>query len=164
MSGRRATELTTAQAADPRLYALAQHAQAELGAGNAAPAADRMLAKLYLETGRKAGAGLDSARRVQAVRLLQRHADLERDFSLALAADSTTIRIPLRDTVGLDPQFLSRLERKQDDAALAVARMEHDRRARAVGRVDLVKPPVLHDGSVTGAAKGYTCTRLDSPA
>ena len=32
----------------------------------------------------------------------------------------------------------------QDDAALAVLRVEHDRRARAVRRLDLVEVPVLH--------------------
>jgi thimet oligopeptidase len=135
---RRATALTTGQLADPRLYALARHAQAELGAGSSASAADRMLAKLYVEAGRKAGAGLDSAGRVRAVRLLRRHADLERDFSLALAGDSTTIRIPLRDTVGLDPQFLARLERTGDSLTVHVdestvtpfLRFQRDREAR----------------------------------
>jgi thimet oligopeptidase len=135
---RRLTALTTAELADPRLYALAQHAQAELGAGGSAPPADRMLAQLYVEAGRKAGAGLDSAGRARAVRLLQRHADLERDFSLALAGDSTTIRIPLRDTVGLDPQFLARLERTGDSLTVHVdestitpfMRFQRDRDAR----------------------------------
>jgi Zn-dependent oligopeptidase len=135
---KRVTALATAELADPRLYALAQHAQAELGAGGSAAAADRMLAKLYIEAGRKAGAGLDSAGRTRAVRLLQRHADLERDFSLALAGDSTTIRIPLRDTVGLDPQFLSQLKRAGDSLTVRVdestntpfMRFQRDRSAR----------------------------------
>ena len=80
-----------AAAADPRLYALAQRAQDTLRSAPAdsAPAADRQLAKLYAESGRLAGAGLDSAGRARSVRLLQRHADLERDFNIALAADST---------------------------------------------------------------------------
>jgi thimet oligopeptidase len=133
---KRVTALTTAVLADPRLYALAQHAGAELGAGGSPP--DRQLAKLYVEAGRKAGAGLDSAGRVQAVRLLQRHADLERDFSLALAGDSSTIRIPRRDTVGLDPQFRARLERTGDSLTVHVdestitpfMRFQRDRDAR----------------------------------
>jgi len=135
---KRATALTTAVLADPRLYALAQQAQAELGAASSASPADRQLAKLYVEAGRKAGAGLDSAGRARAVRLLQRHADLERDFSLALAADSSTIRVPLGDTVGLDPQFLARLERAGDSLTVHVdestitpfMRFQRDRDAR----------------------------------
>jgi thimet oligopeptidase len=135
---KRVTALTTAVLADPRLFALAQQAQAEHGAKGSASAADRQLAKLYVEAGRKAGAGLDSAGRVQAVRLLQRHADLERDFSLALAGDSSTIRIPRRDTVGLDPQFRARLERTGDSLTVHVdestitpfMRFQRDRDAR----------------------------------
>ena len=103
-----------AAAADPRLYALAQRAQDQLRTAprDMATAADRQLAQLYVESGRLAGAGLDSAGRARSVRLLQRHADLERDFSIALAADSTHIRIPLRDTLDLDPQFRTQLARK----------------------------------------------------
>ena len=131
------TALATAELADPRLYTLAQHAEAELGAGSNPPA-DRQLAKLYVEAGRQAGAGLDSTDRGRAVRLLRRHADLERDFSLALAGDSTTIRIPLRDTLGLDPQFLSQLKRTGDSLAVRVdestntpfMRFQRDRGAR----------------------------------
>jgi hydroxyacylglutathione hydrolase len=43
------------------------------------------------------------------------------------------------------------LERDQDDTALSVLRVEDDRRARAVGHVDLVELPVLHDGNDTAA-------------
>jgi Zn-dependent oligopeptidase len=108
-----------ATAADPRLYTLAQRARQELGSGaRLVPAADRQLAELYVEAGRLAGAGLDSADRARTVRLLQRHTDLERDFSIALAGDSTRIRIPLRDTVDLDPQFRSQLTRGGDSASV----------------------------------------------
>jgi len=107
-----------AATADARLYALAQRAQQELGsAGDSMSPADRQLAELYVEAGRLAGAGLDSAGRARTVRLLQRHADLERDFSIALAGDSTRVRIPLRDTLDLDPQFRSQLTREGDSAS-----------------------------------------------
>jgi hydroxyacylglutathione hydrolase len=46
---------------------------------------------------------------------------------------------------------LVRVERDEDDAAFAVLRVEDDRRARTVGRVDLVELPVLHDGNDTAA-------------
>jgi Zn-dependent oligopeptidase len=105
--------------ADARLYVMAQRAQEELrSAARIVPAADRQLAELYIEAGRLAGAGLDSAGRARTVHLLQRHADLERDFSIALAADSTRVRIPLRDTVDLDPQFRSQLIREGDSASV----------------------------------------------
>lgn len=107
-----------AAVADARLYAMAQRAERELRFGaRLVPAADRQLAELYVEAGRLAGAGLDSAGRARTVRLLQRHADLERDFSIGLAADSTRVRIPLRDTVDLDPQFRSQLTRVGDSAS-----------------------------------------------
>jgi len=44
-------------------------------------------------------------------------------------------------------KLLSRLERDEDDATLAVLRMEHDRRARTVRRLDLVELPVLHEAT-----------------
>ncbi|MGN6393554.1 MAG: M3 family metallopeptidase [Gemmatimonadales bacterium] len=118
----RVTEWSTTIAADPRLYALARRAQDELGretTDSAAPA-DRRLAQLYVEQGRNAGAGLDSATRAHVVRLFQRHADLERNFSLALASDSTRIRIPLRDSAGLDQQFRAGLTRDGDSLAVPV--------------------------------------------
>jgi thimet oligopeptidase len=114
----RITDFSTAWGADSRLYALARRAQAELGEGH--PAADRQLAKLYVEAGRQAGAGLDSATRARAVGLLQRHANLERTFSLALAADSTRIRIPPGDTAGLDPQLVAQLARDGDSLVVPV--------------------------------------------
>jgi thimet oligopeptidase len=105
--------------ADPRLYALAQRARQELvDTPKLLLPADRQLAELYVEAGRLAGAGLDSAGRARTVRLLQRHADLERSFSIALAADSTRVRIPLRDTLDLDPQFRSQLTREGDSASV----------------------------------------------
>jgi oligopeptidase A len=128
-------------AADPRLYALAQRAQDELRSASPGPAsaADHRLAELYVESGRLAGAGLDSAGRARSVLLLQRHADLERDFGIALAADSTHIRIPLRDTLDLDPQFRTQLTREGDSVAVKVdestfgpfMQSQSDRRARA---------------------------------
>jgi thimet oligopeptidase len=110
---------TVEAAADARLYALARRAEAETAAPSSS-APDRQLAKLYVEAGRKAGAGLDSAARTRAVRLFQRHSDLERDFGLALAADSTRIRIPLGDTAGLEPQLRAQLKPEGDSLVVPV--------------------------------------------
>src|SRR5690242_12896153 len=136
----RVTEWTTTVSADPRLYALARRAQDELGreTTDSARPADRRLALLYIEQGRNAGVGLDSVAWAQVVGLVQRHADLERDVSLALASDSTRIRVPLRDSAGLDPRFRAGLTREGDslvvpvDESTAKPFMEHeaDRAAR----------------------------------
>ena len=128
---------TSEAAADARLYAVARRAEAEVaGRLVAAPApdtaptgasartswspADRQLVKLYVEMGRKAGAGLDSATRPRVIRLFQRHADLERAFALNLAGDSTRIRMPRRDTLGLDRQLRAQLTRDGDSVAVPV--------------------------------------------
>jgi glyoxylase-like metal-dependent hydrolase (beta-lactamase superfamily II) len=50
-------------------------------------------------------------------------------------------------------QLLLGVERNEDDAALSVLRVENDRRASAVRRIDLVELPVLHDGNDTAACK-----------
>ena len=128
---------TSEAAADARLYALARRAEAEVAgrlvaatAPDSAPTgasartswspADRQLVKLYVEMGRKAGAGLDSATRPRVIRLFQRHADLERAFALNLAGDSTRIRMPRRDTLGLDRQLRAQLTRDGDSVGVPV--------------------------------------------
>jgi len=50
-------------------------------------------------------------------------------------------------------ELLIGLERDQNDAALAVLRVENHRRARAIRRIDLVELPVLHDGNDTATHK-----------
>ena len=42
-------------------------------------------------------------------------------------------------------ELLAGVELDQHDAALSVLRVEHGRRARALGRLDLVELPVLHE-------------------
>jgi len=92
--------------ADPGVYAAAVRALRN----SAAPAADRQLATVYAEQGRHNGAALDSALRAKTTAMLQRLADVQRDFNVALGADSTHITLSKLETEGLSPQFLAGLK------------------------------------------------------
>jgi thimet oligopeptidase len=101
-------------AADPRVYAAAVHASAQKGLSPA----ERQLAKLYIEQGRHNGAALDSATRARTTAMLQRLADVQREFMVALAADTSHITISRTEFAGLSPQFAAGL--KPDATGFAV--------------------------------------------
>lgn len=92
--------------ADPRIYAAAVRAGTQ---ANASPA-ERQLAKLWIETGRHNGAALDSATRARTTAMLQRLADIQRDFMVALAGDTSHIRITKAESEGLATQLLAGLK------------------------------------------------------
>jgi thimet oligopeptidase len=100
--------------ADPRLYRAAERASKE----KLATVADRQLVTLYLQNGRHGGAALDSATRVRTTALLQRIADLGRDYAMTLGEDSSSIRISDAESAGLPQQFLSGL--KHDSSGYVV--------------------------------------------
>jgi oligopeptidase A len=87
--------------ADPRIYLAAQQALHD----SLPTPADRQLAQRYVEAGRRGGGGLDSVQRARSTALFQRLNDLQRDFGIALAQDSSSIVIGLRDSVGLPAQL-----------------------------------------------------------
>jgi thimet oligopeptidase len=93
--------------ADPALYA---DAVALTRPGVLKDPAELKVAELYAEQGRHAGAGLDSAKRARATLLFKRLSDLQRDFAVAIAADSTTITISAAEAKGLAPQLLATLK------------------------------------------------------
>lgn len=93
--------------ADPHIYAAAV---ALAKSGTLSDAAQRKVAELYVEQGRHAGAGLDSATRVRVTALFKRLNDVQRDFAVAIAADSTTIVISADEAKGLQPQILAALK------------------------------------------------------
>ncbi|MEO7104082.1 MAG: M3 family metallopeptidase [Gemmatimonadaceae bacterium] len=72
--------------------------------------AQRKVAELYAEQGRHAGAGLDSATRERVKGLFNRLNDLQREYAVALAADSTTITITAAESKGIAPQLLANLK------------------------------------------------------
>jgi Zn-dependent oligopeptidase len=104
---KKATDFGVELSSDARIYAAAQEAQRDAAV---TAAEDRQLVKLYIETGRRNGAGLDTVTRARVTALHTKLNDLERDFGARLAADSTTIIIADKDTAGLSPQFVATLK------------------------------------------------------
>lgn len=109
--------------ADPNIYQAAVRASEH---GDAATPADRQLVKLYVENGRRAGAGLDSAARARVAALFQRLNDLQQGYVAALASDSTRIELSAADTVGLSPQMRAGLTKASTGFLIPVS--ESDQR------------------------------------
>ena len=107
-------ELFGEATADPRLYQAAERASKE----KLSTVADRQLVTLYLQNGRHGGAALDSATRVRTTAMLQRIADLGRDYEMALGEDTSSIRISDAESAGLPQQFLAGL--KHDSSGYVV--------------------------------------------
>lgn len=93
---------------DPRIYAMA--AKWAGPAGKALTQPDRKLAEIYVEGGRRAGAGLSDAARAKTNALFDKLNNLQRDFDVALAEDATTISITRAEAAGLPPTFLPTLK------------------------------------------------------
>lgn len=94
-------------AADPAIYALAKSAQAQ-----ATTQADKQLAKIYLENGRRAGAGLDAAKRAQVSTLFDQLNNLQLAFGRALAEDHHSIEISQQEAASLPKDFVGALKTK----------------------------------------------------
>lgn len=95
-------------AADPRIFAVAQHVAAS---GDAKTVADKKLVEDYVIAGRRSGAGLDAAKRKEVTALFQHINDLQRDFSLALAGDTSSIIIGAAEAKNLPADFLATLKK-----------------------------------------------------
>jgi thimet oligopeptidase len=93
---------------DPRIYAIAEHWAGPAGA-QLMPA-DRKLAEIYVEGGRRSGAGLSEAKRAQVNALQDKLNDLQRDFGIALAEDATTIPISNDESKSLPASFVATLK------------------------------------------------------
>jgi thimet oligopeptidase len=91
--------------ADPTIYLIAQHAETE-----SATAAERRLAYLYVEAGRRTGAGLPPQQRAKAKQLFDRLNKLQTAFGRALGDDHSTIKISAQDTKSLPPAFVKNLK------------------------------------------------------
>src|SRR6185437_105124 len=92
---------------DPHIYAAAL---ALMKSGAVTDPAQRKVVELYVEQGRHAGAGLDSAARARVTSLFNRLNDVQREFAVAIAADTTSIVISADESKGLPPQLLSALK------------------------------------------------------
>ena len=95
--------------ADPGVYALARAFQKSAHAP-----ADRQLAKLYLEDGRLAGAGLYPEARDKVKALLGKLDDLESGFLRALGENQHHLSITAEEARSLSPSFLAGLKPAAD--------------------------------------------------
>ncbi|GAB4564563.1 MAG: oligopeptidase A [Haliangiales bacterium] len=126
----RGDELRIQLGADPALYQLA-----EAAAGQAKDPADRRLAEMYVEAGRRAGAGLDANTRKAVNALRAELGTLERAYMQAMGRPPTTITISAAEAASLPASFRRTLTPQPDPAADA-----GEDRGRAQG---------------DGAARGY---------
>jgi thimet oligopeptidase len=93
--------------ADPVIYkmALAQTQNSGLTSE-----AERKLASLYVEAGRRSGAGLDDATRAKTTKLFDHLNDLQRDFGVALAEDKSSITITKAEAASLPHALIATLK------------------------------------------------------
>ncbi len=102
-------------AADPAIYKLAQAA-----AATAKDPEDQQLAKIYLENGRRAGAGLDPATRAQVTKLLDQLNNLQIEFGRTLGEDHTRIALSEAELASLPPALAGAITHDADGAHIAV--------------------------------------------
>lgn len=96
-------------AANPAIYALANAARAR-----ASTPADAQLAQIYVEAGRRTGAGLDAVQRAEVTRLFEQLGKLEIAYMRALGEDRTTIEISADEAASLPQSFVSTLQASPD--------------------------------------------------
>jgi thimet oligopeptidase len=100
---------------DPVLYAMAQ-----LGAATATNAKDRKLAELYVEAGRRSGAGLDPTTRATTTKLFNQLNDLQIAFGRQLSEDTTSIDISKAEAASLPAVFIKTLKPAGDGYRVTV--------------------------------------------
>lgn len=103
---------------DPRIYAIAAYWAGSAGAQLSA--ADRKLAEIYVEGGRRSGAGLSEAKRKQSDALFDKLNTLQRDFGVALAEDTTTVSITNDEAKSLPASFVATLKKTATGYAVPV--------------------------------------------
>jgi thimet oligopeptidase len=94
--------------ADPAIYAHALGAKAR-----ATAQADKQLATIYVEAGRRAGAHLDAAARTEVTSLLDKLNRLQTAFMQALSDDRSAIIISKTEAESLPPAFVATLEARK---------------------------------------------------
>jgi thimet oligopeptidase len=99
------SQFSVALSADPVLYAMAQ-----LGAATATNSADRKLADLYLENGRRSGAALDPATRARTTKLFNQINDLQIGFQHAMNEDVASIVASKAEVAMLPSDFVKTLK------------------------------------------------------
>jgi thimet oligopeptidase len=100
---------------DPVLYRIAQQAEAQ-----SPSAAERRLAHLYVEAGRRTGAGLAPAQRTQVTQLFDRLNKLQTEFGRALGDDHSTIHIDATEAKSLPAALVSNLRKLPDGYEVSI--------------------------------------------
>ena len=102
-------------AADPAIYKIAQGAAAA-----AKDTEEHQLAKIYLENGRRAGAGLDEATRAKVTKLLDELNNLQIAYGQALGEDKTRIALSDAELAPLPPALAGSITHDADGAHIKV--------------------------------------------
>ncbi|MGA9342555.1 MAG: M3 family metallopeptidase [Rhodanobacteraceae bacterium] len=100
---------TTGLAADPAVYAFARDALTQ-----ARTPAERQLARIYAENGRRAGAALPASKRAELVRLRDRLHALESAFVQNLGSDRSTIAISADEARSLPDDLVATFGKTRD--------------------------------------------------
>lgn len=108
-------ELSVELAADPGVYALARAFQK-----SARDPVDLQLAKIYLEEGRRAGAGLYPESRAKVTELLKRLEALQGAYFRALGEDRSGMTLTAAEAASLPPSFRANLVPVSGGYTLAV--------------------------------------------
>jgi thimet oligopeptidase len=103
--------------ASPQLYAAVAAARES---GTAKNAYDRKLTQLWLDTFKRSGAGLPTARRMQFVQLSNELTNLQNEYQNNLGNDSTTISITPAQAASLPADFLAGLKKNGSDYVVPV--------------------------------------------
>jgi thimet oligopeptidase len=114
--------LTTEVSANPAIFAQAQAAQA-----SATAQADKQLATLYVEAGRRAGAHLDAAGRAEVTGMLDKLSQLQTGYMRALREDRTTIEISKAEAASLPAAFVATFEARKKGYAVPVSLSSYER-------------------------------------
>ncbi len=101
--------------ADPAIYAMAQR-----GVATATNPQDKKLAELYVESGRRAGAGLNDAGRATAQKLFNQLNTLQLDYGRALGEDKSSIAISAAEAASLPDPFVKTLTKSGDGYTVPV--------------------------------------------
>ncbi len=109
------TALGVELAADPAIYTMAQSAAAQ-----ATTPEDKQLAKIYIENGRRAAAGLDPATRAQVTKLFDELNTLQIAFEREISEDRTEIELSEKEVASLTPALISTLKPGKHGKRIAV--------------------------------------------
>ncbi|MDY7226450.1 M3 family metallopeptidase [Hyalangium rubrum] len=117
---------TVEVSASPTVYALAQAAQAR-----ATTPADKQLATVYREAGRRVGAHLDAAARAEVTRWFDRLTTLQSEYMQALISDQATVTLSKAEAASLPAAFVATLKARGNGYVVPVGLSSYERFMRS---------------------------------